>query len=98
MKVAPGDVVHVRGTVTKNMPDGVVWMEFGRAINSHITNILIAESDIVHVERAPLKVGDDVYIPGSSWRYKILAIDGNIAWIKHMTRYITRGLNELERA
>ena len=95
MKVAPGDVVHVRGTIARCTDTGRVAIYFGHEAAG---NIWVPESYIVHVERAPLKVGDDVYIPGSSWRYKILAIDGNIAWIKHMTRYITRGLNELERA
>ena len=99
MKVVPGDVVHVKGTVVHDYGvNGEVAVSFGGDLS-----VWIAESDIVHVERASLKVGDRVTWRGDKAEGTIIAIENAAAWIKNEVG-LARGfglivlLNELERA
>ena len=95
MKPAPGEVVHVKGIVADNHygQNGQVAVSFGGL------SVWLPESDIVHVERAPLKVGDRVTWRGDAAEGTIIAIDKRTAWIKEIGDCgIIVFLDELERA
>jgi hypothetical protein len=109
MKAKVGDTVHVKGTIVRgssalNYP----VVRFGIAAGA-TGEVCVRDDDIVHVERAPLKVGDrvawrgDFEMPGT-----IIAIDMKhgagkpLAWVREEDRDGTAGmivyLDELERA
>jgi hypothetical protein len=85
MKVAPGDVVHVRGVSTHHHsgPSGKVPVSFGGDIA-----VWIAESDIVHVEPPPLKVGETVRHQSMDWI--VLGVDKEIVWIRTIPNFAPR--------
>ncbi len=101
MKAAPGDMVYVKGTVSRNdRQNGYVSVSFRGDLS-----VWISESDIVHVERAPLKVGDRVTWRGDAAQGTIIAIDTTtkpLAWIGGPSLANGYGLivflDELERA
>lgn len=84
MKAKVGDIAHVRCPVTRvGQPGSDVT-----GISIRGTEIWVADEDIVHVEPAPLKVGDHVIWPGREIGVNrtIIGIDlryGNpMAWIR----------------
>lgn len=96
-----GDVVHVRGTVVKTL-DGEVGLDVGNIMGGVPHYFWIPSSCVVHVERAPLKVGDCVSwvsLPMEENTGQVLAIDSNVAWVKLPNgSRIDRYLSVLERA
>lgn len=58
-----GDVVHVRGTVTSIDTGGGIQIEFKDEISSSVA--FAREDQIIHIEPAPLKVGDPAWGRGN---------------------------------
>lgn len=99
LKPQVGDVVHVRGTVT-SVQNFALALPIGVKFGGGDAIWLIREA-IIHIERAPLKVGDRVLWRGDG-AGTIAAIDGVFAWLKGWPNdaggYATANLDELERA
>jgi translation initiation factor IF-1 len=88
MKVTPGDVVHVKGTVIRYLKDGVVDVYFGDNSKFATAGVWISESDIVHVEPPPLKVGETVRHQSMDWI--VLGVDKEIVWIRTIPNFAPR--------
>ena len=90
--VKPGDVVHVRATVKEVYSDEILLVGAGA------TSMWTANANIVHIEPAPLKVGDRVQQLGCSGVGEICFVDfaraavrwsdGHYGWprLSHLTR------------
>ena len=97
MDIKVGDIVHVRMVVTG---EAVLGQPEVRAFSrtSPWDTRYIDKEDVVHVEPRPFKVGDVVTF-GLRSDCRILAIDGDQAWLKRPDAgCFTVGLNELEHA
>lgn len=100
-----GDVVHVRGTVIETL-GREVGLDVGNIVGGVPHYFWIPSGRVVHVERAPLKVGDHVAWRGDAAKGTIIAIDlthpdGEArAWIRRSGEGISIivFLNELECA
>ena len=80
-----GDVVHVRATVREVYADEIL------IVGICGTSMWAENSDIVHIEPAPLKVGDRVLAPFAH-RFEpvtavIVALHGGQAWIEQDNGY-----------
>ena len=82
-----GDVVHVRGTILHRAPGmgAACWtIECGSVV------VAIFQSQIVHVEPRPIKVGDFVHFAGGQG--KVLAIHEDDAWVEYGSYFgVNRG-------
>ena len=101
-KAKIGDVVHVKGIVER-IGHELIAVNFGGGCRP-TADVWISVNDIVHVEPAPLKVGDSVVWRGDAAKGSIIAIDttnhnGAVAWVRASDGYgIIVLLDELERA
>jgi hypothetical protein len=80
-----GDVVHVRAVVAGAVDhDGELYVKVERQEESHHWPYQYVDvRSIVHIEPAPLKVGDRVQLKNSTYTAKVLCIDGDSGWIKY---------------
>jgi hypothetical protein len=96
MKVAPGDVVHVRGTVVGHWTSGPVSVSLGG------DTVWVDESDITHVEPPPLKVGEQVFrkkpLDRSIFTIEAISRDMACAWISRGDIHHIVVIDTLERA
>lgn len=75
MDVKVGDTVHVRAQVT-GTDRGLPRVEYEGAF------FTVFRKDIVHVEPRALVVGDTVTWGSKVFNFRILAIDGDEAWLR----------------
>jgi hypothetical protein len=89
-----GDGVHVKLQIVEVGTYGWIGVK-----NSAGDTLGISRPDIVHIEPAPLKVGDRVKINNSSYKATISCIEGDAAWIKYdwTGTYGTVALSDLTR-
>ena len=86
-----GDVVYVRMTVSNIIQNRIVLSLPDRR------TMYVEPADIVHIEPAPLKVGDRVQLPAGS-EVAIVAIDGREAWVRFARGFCaTVALSDLTR-
>lgn len=88
-----GDVVHVKLQIVEVSAYG--WIG---AKDSDGDTLGISRADIVHIEPAPLKVGDRVFTAFDvSIIGKVLCIEGDCAWVKWPSYLDTHHISDLTR-